>query len=118
MLPRLWGSNSIVIDPARVHLFGADNMALTGGTANQMSEIIVVDSFDYVIFGGTGDLAQRKIFPAFYHQELDGQLPVDARLISVARSEMSSDAFVRGWRHLYVNLSRLILSMQTLSRVF
>ena len=83
----------LVIDPARVHLFGADNMALTGGTPNQMSEIIVVDSFDYVIFGGTGDLAQRKIFPAFYHRELDGQLPVDARLIGVARSEMSSDAF-------------------------
>ena len=58
-----------------------------------MSEIIVVDSFDYVIFGGTGDLAQRKIFPAFYHRELDGQLPVDARLIGVARSEMSVDAF-------------------------
>ena len=58
-----------------------------------MSEIIVVDLFDYVIFGGTGDLAQRKIFPAFYHRELDGQLPVDARLIGVARSEMSSDAF-------------------------
>jgi len=58
-----------------------------------MSEIIVVDSFDYVIFGGTGDLAQRKIFPAFYHRELDGQLPTNARLIGVARSEISAEDF-------------------------
>ena len=29
---------------------------------------------DYVIFGGTGDLSFRKIFPAFFWRYLDGQL--------------------------------------------
>ena len=51
-----------------------------------MSKIIVVDPFDYVVFGGTGDLAKRKLFPALYHRELDGQLPDDARVIGVAAS--------------------------------
>ena len=56
-----------------------------------MSKIIVVDPFDYVVFGGTGDLAKRKLFPALYHRELDGQLPEAARIIGVARSSSCSD---------------------------
>lgn len=58
-----------------------------------MSKIIVVDPFDYVVFGGTGDLAKRKLFPALYHRELDGQLPDDARVIGVARSSLTSEEF-------------------------
>ena len=58
-----------------------------------MSEIIVVDPFDYVVFGGTGDLAMRKIFPAFFHREVDGQLPDQARLIGVARRANDDDSF-------------------------
>ncbi len=58
-----------------------------------MSKIIVVDPFDYVVFGGTGDLAKRKLFPALYHRELDGQLPDDARIIGVARSKLSREDF-------------------------
>lgn len=58
-----------------------------------MSKIIVVDPFDYVVVGGTGDLAKRKLFPALYHRELDGQLPEDARIIGVARSQLTTEAF-------------------------
>jgi len=28
-----------------------------------------VDPFDLVVFGGTGDLAYRKLFPALYHRD-------------------------------------------------
>ena len=59
-----------------------------------MSKIIVVDPFDYVVVGGTGDLAKRKLFPALFHRELDGQLPEQARIIGVARSELSDAEFV------------------------
>ena len=37
-----------------------------------MSQIIPVDPFDYVVFGGTGDLAERKLLPALYHRQLAG----------------------------------------------
>ncbi|MGI9354999.1 MAG: glucose-6-phosphate dehydrogenase [Rhizobiaceae bacterium] len=50
-------------------------------------QIIPVDAFDYVIFGGTGDLAQRKLLPALYQRDRDGQLPDDCRLIGAARSD-------------------------------
>ena len=38
----------------------------------QTSQIATVPDSDYVIFGGTGDLALRKIFPAFFWRFLDG----------------------------------------------
>ncbi len=50
------------------------------------SKIIPVEPFDYIIFGGTGDLAKRKLLPALYYRERDGQLPDNARLIGVSRS--------------------------------
>jgi glucose-6-phosphate 1-dehydrogenase len=58
------------------------------------SRIIVVPPFDYVVFGGTGDLAQRKLLPALYRREWDGQLPADARIIGVSRREMSLQAYL------------------------
>lgn len=57
------------------------------------STIIPVEPFDYVLFGGTGDLAQRKLLPALYHRDHDGQLPAKARFIGVSRSEMSNNKY-------------------------
>ncbi len=57
------------------------------------SQIIPVKSFDAVIFGGTGDLAERKLIPALYHRERDGQISDPTRFIGVSRSEMSDDDY-------------------------
>jgi glucose-6-phosphate 1-dehydrogenase len=43
-----------------------------------------------VIFGGTGDLAHRKLLPAIYNLAHEGALPERFNLIAVSRSEMSS----------------------------
>ena len=53
-----------------------------------VSRVIPVDPFDLVIFGGTGDLARRKILPALFRRYCAGQMPQDARIIGAARSEM------------------------------
>ena len=58
-----------------------------------MSQIIPVPPFDYVVFGGTGDLSMRKLFPALYYREVDGQLPDDASVFALARGELSQDDF-------------------------
>jgi len=58
-----------------------------------VSRVIPVKSFDIVIFGATGDLSRRKLLPALFRRMLDGQMPTDARIIGVARGEMSSEAF-------------------------
>lgn len=56
-------------------------------------KIIPVESFDYFVFGATGDLAQRKLFPALYHRFADGQIPASARVIGCARTEHDTEAF-------------------------
>ena len=53
------------------------------------TRIIPVEVFDLVVFGATGDLAQRKLLPALYHRDLAGQIPKGARIIGVSRRSMS-----------------------------
>lgn len=55
-----------------------------------VSRVIPVDPFDLVIFGGTGDLARRKILPGLARRFVAGQMPPEARIIGAARSEHDS----------------------------
>jgi glucose-6-phosphate 1-dehydrogenase len=56
-------------------------------------KIIPVQPFDLVIFGGTGDLARRKLLPGLFRRDLAGQLPREARIIAAARRPMQSEEF-------------------------
>jgi glucose-6-phosphate 1-dehydrogenase len=47
-----------------------------------------------VLFGGTGDLAQKMLFPSLYFLDADGFLDVDLRIIATARHEISTEDFV------------------------
>ncbi|WP_299042061.1 glucose-6-phosphate dehydrogenase [uncultured Tateyamaria sp.] len=58
-----------------------------------VSRVIPVDPFDLVIFGGTGDLARRKILPGLFRRYCAGQMPADARVIGAARGDMDSAAY-------------------------
>ena len=58
-----------------------------------VATVIPVQPFDLVIFGATGDLAKRKIFPSLYHRLAAGQMPATARIIGAARSKMSRAEF-------------------------
>ena len=46
-----------------------------------------------VLFGGTGDLAQRMLFPSLYFLDADGFLDKDFRIIATARAEMTAEEF-------------------------
>ncbi|MEM1374091.1 MAG: glucose-6-phosphate dehydrogenase [Pseudomonadota bacterium] len=58
-----------------------------------VSRVIPVDPFELVIFGGTGDLARRKILPGLFRRYCAGQMPPDARIIGSARSDMDAEGF-------------------------
>ena len=58
-----------------------------------VARVIPVDPFDLVVFGGTGDLARRKLLPALYRRMLDGQALPDSRIIAAARSDLDADGF-------------------------
>ncbi|ABG32258.1 glucose-6-phosphate dehydrogenase [Roseobacter denitrificans] len=60
-----------------------------------VSRVIPVDPFDLVVFGGTGDLARRKILPALFRRFCAGQMPETARIIGAARSDMSDASYTQ-----------------------
>jgi glucose-6-phosphate 1-dehydrogenase len=59
-----------------------------------MANFVPVDVFDLVIFGGTGDLAMRKLLPALYHRERDGQITGDSRIIAASRGDLARDEYL------------------------
>ena len=50
-------------------------------------------SFDLVLFGGTGDLAWRKLMPALFQAFRHGSLPRGGRIIAVARDDLSDEQY-------------------------
>jgi glucose-6-phosphate 1-dehydrogenase len=53
------------------------------------SQIIPVEPFDFIAFGGTGDLAERKLLPALYQRQKAGQFSEPTRIIGASRSKLS-----------------------------
>lgn len=75
-----------------------------------MAQLIPVAPFDLIIFGGTGDLALRKLMPALYHRDSDGQLPKGSRIIGVGRRPLSQDEYLSTIRTaLTVNLKDAVV---------
>ncbi len=60
-----------------------------------VSRVIPVDPFDLVIFGGTGDLARRKVLPALFRRFCAGQMQQASRIIGAARTDMDETAYRR-----------------------
>ena len=48
---------------------------------------------DLIIFGATGDLSARKLFPALFQLDAAGLLPDDLGIIAVARQEQTTEGF-------------------------
>src|SRR5437588_200579 len=46
-----------------------------------------------VIFGASGDLTARKLVPSLYRLHRKGRLPGELRVVGVARSAYTDDAF-------------------------
>jgi glucose-6-phosphate 1-dehydrogenase len=59
------------------------------------SQIIPVEPFDCIVFGGTGDLAERKLIPALYQRQVAGQLSEPTRILGASRAQMSTDEYRR-----------------------
>ncbi|MDR6432078.1 glucose-6-phosphate dehydrogenase [Brucella pseudogrignonensis] len=57
------------------------------------SQIIPVEPFDCIVFGGSGDLAERKLIPALYQRQRAGQLSEPTRIIGASRSAMTDEEY-------------------------
>ena len=57
--------------------------------------------FAFVLFGGTGDLAMRKILPALYAAHRHRMLAPDGKIVSVAQTALDTSSYLR-WVDEYV----------------
>jgi glucose-6-phosphate 1-dehydrogenase len=55
---------------------------------------MALTDFDLVLFGGSGDLAMRKLLPAMYARDVAKDLPPNARIVCVGRHEWSTEEFL------------------------
>jgi glucose-6-phosphate 1-dehydrogenase len=55
---------------------------------------MALSDFDLVLFGGSGDLAMRKLLPAMYARDVCSDLPQSARIICVGRDEITQEEFL------------------------
>jgi len=53
-----------------------------------------LQEFDLIFFGGTGDLAMRKLLPALYNRFRDSKSTQGWRIIGIARQEMTRDEYL------------------------
>lgn len=49
--------------------------------------------FNIIVFGGDGDLALRKIYPALFHRFMDGQFDTTFNIVAITRKEPESLGF-------------------------
>jgi glucose-6-phosphate 1-dehydrogenase len=70
-----------------------------------------------VIFGGTGDLAHRKLLPAIYNLAHEGALPERFNLIAVSRSDIPNDDYQGMARESITNFSRRPPDEQVLDKL-
>ncbi len=54
---------------------------------------ICLDNQLFVLFGGSGDLAKRKIIPALYNLFLNGKMPERFAVLSLSRKPMSRESY-------------------------
>lgn len=70
-----------------------------------------INPTNIIIFGATGDLAKRKLFPAFYNLFLEGRLPEHFSIISLGRSDYENENFKQ---YIKVNLEEFSRKTVTL----
>jgi glucose-6-phosphate 1-dehydrogenase len=70
-----------------------------------------------VIFGGTGDLAHRKLLPAFYNLAHEGALPERFNLIAVSRADFENEQYRDMARQSIKQYSRRPCDEQVLSKL-
>ncbi|WP_028081977.1 glucose-6-phosphate dehydrogenase [Solimonas soli] len=52
------------------------------------------DTFDFILFGGSGDLAMRKLLPALYYRHRDTSDTAGWRIIGIGRQAMTREEYI------------------------
>jgi len=67
-----------------------------------------MESMTFVLFGATGDLAKRKIFPALYNLYIDQKLPEVISIIGLGRGNLTQSEFQENVKESLFSFSRRV----------
>ncbi len=59
-----------------------------------MSDVEKLNTFNLYIFGGTGDLANRKLLPALFRQFILGSFSDQSNIIGIGTKELSEEDYL------------------------
>jgi glucose-6-phosphate 1-dehydrogenase len=65
-----------------------------GAATQEPGTVAILPNFDMLLFGGTGDLVTRKLLPALYRRYAAGQISPASRIVGLARSALSREAYI------------------------
>ena len=71
-----------------------------------MAEFVPVPTFELIVFGASGDLALRKLFPSLFHRFCDGQIPKESKIVGIARHALSREEFHEAVTNGYINIAQ------------
>ncbi|REE56326.1 glucose-6-phosphate 1-dehydrogenase [Paenibacillus taihuensis] len=77
-----------------------------------------MEAMTLVLFGATGDLAKRKIYPALYNLYIDGKLPSSFSVFGLGRRELTDESFQANVEKSLRNFSRRAPGDETAIRNF
>jgi len=83
------------------------NVNTHGENSQGSSSFVPVEPFDIIVFGGTGDLARRKLLPSLYHRFCDGQISDESRIIGVSRTDLDRAAYQSQAEKAYKQFAKL-----------
>src|SRR5260370_20321479 len=71
------------------------SLATQIGLCRRRRTVPLLNPFDFVLFGGTGDLAMRKLIPALYQRYADVQFDERARILACASTALSRTDYIQ-----------------------
>lgn len=75
------------------------------------NQVSPVDGCTLVIFGASGDLAKKKLFPSLYQLYKDDMLPKKIRVVGYARTQLSNEAFIERLESAYTYEDRTFFDL-------
>ncbi|MBO6200305.1 MAG: glucose-6-phosphate dehydrogenase (NADP(+)), partial [Chryseobacterium sp.] len=78
-----------------------------------MNENKALQPTSIIIFGATGDLAKRKLFPAFYNLFIEGRMPEQFNIVALGRADKENEDFKNYVKENLVLFSRNQTSIET-----
>ena len=68
---------------------------------------VAPEPFAVVIFGASGDLTRRKLFPALHNLNVQGFIPPNTCIVGTSRTQYSREEFLGEMRRAITTHSRL-----------